>query len=225
MIFIPAEAPEGFLQSNSQPTKCLQLFVRRVFITDDLDNILPKWLSFIKVVIDSDDLPLNVNRETLQSHASLKIIRNRITTKALDLLLGLAEKEPEAYTKFYEKYNLALLYGFADAKSKHQDKLMKLLRFETSSASMVSFEKYVENMKKGQPQIYYATGNYFDQIKALPLVEKVIKRGYEVIFLHNNYLEYVVAEKIKKFGDFNLQNVGKDGLLFGDECKDIKEKS
>ena len=219
MIFIPAEAPARFLEPNAAPTNSLQLFVRRVFITDDLNDILPKWLSFIKVLIDSDDLPLNVNRETLQSHASLKIIRNRITTKALDLLLDLAEKDSDVYDKIHDKYTVALRYGLVDAKSKHQDKLKKLLRFETSQANSVSLDEYVENMKEGQPQIYYATGSSYAEIKSSPLAEKAIKRGYEVLLIADDLEEFVVAERILTFGSHPVQNVAKDGLLFGDECK------
>ena len=219
MIFVPAEAPYRFLQPDAPPTNSLQLFVRRVFITDELNDILPKWLSFIKVLIDSDDLPLNVNRENLQSHASLKIIRNRIVSKALDLLLELAENDKDVYDKIYDKYAAALRYGLLDAKSKHVDKLQRLLRFETNLANLVSLEEYVKNIKENQPQIYFATGSTYEEIKASPLAEKVIKRGYEVLMIADHLEEYVVQEKIKTFGNYSVQNVAKDGLLFGDECK------
>lgn len=217
MIFIPATAPARFLQPDAPITQPLQLFVRRVFITDDLYELLPKWLTFVKVLIDSDDLPLNVNRETLQNHASLKIIRNRIITKTLDLLQDLSEKQPEVYEKVFNTYSGAFRYGIIDAKEKHADKLKALLRFESSLKPGVSFDEYIKNMKKDQPQIYFATGNNFEEIKALPLAEKVIKRGYEVLLISNELEEYVVEREIKKYGDFPLQNVAKEGLLFGDE--------
>lgn len=183
LIYIPASPPKNFLQPDAPTVNAFQLFVRRVFITDELTELIPRWLSFIKVIIDSDDMPLNVSRETLQNHASLKIIKNRIVTKALALLAELAEKEPEVYQKIHNTYAKALRYGYIDAKSKHQDQIKDLLRFESSNLSGVSFKEYVENMKEGQPQIYYASGTSAKEIKESSLVEKVIKRGFEVLLV------------------------------------------
>ena len=183
LIYIPSTPPAKFLQPDAPDTHAFQLFVRRVFITDELSEIVPKWLSFIKVIIDSDDMPLNVSRETLQNHASLKIIKNRIITKALALLEQLAENEPELYIKIHNQYAKALRYGYLEVKSKHQSQIKELLRFETSRLDGVSFKEYIENMKEGQPQIYYAAGTSAKEIKQSALVEKVIGRGFEVILV------------------------------------------
>lgn len=217
LIYIPADAPKNFLQPDQPVTHAFQLFVRRVFITDELTNLIPKWLSFIKVIIDSDDMPLNVSRETLQNHASLKIIKNKIVSKALGLLSEISEKKPEVYERIHKTYNKALRYGFLESKQKHQDVIKSLMRFETSKAKSVSFDEYVKQMKEGQPQIYFATGTSASQIKTAPLVEKVLKRGYEVVMVTDPLEEYVFADKLKSYKEFNLQNVAKDGLLFGDE--------
>ncbi|KAJ3306363.1 hypothetical protein HDV03_005330 [Kappamyces sp. JEL0829] len=217
LLYVPATPPPKFLQPDSPLARNLQLFVRRVYITDELSDLLPKWLAFIKVLIDSDDLPLNVSRETLQNNAALKIIRNRIVSKALDLLLDLSEKQPEVYKKIHDTYGKALRYGLVDAKPKHQEVIKKLLRFVSSASDDTSLAEYVSNMKDKQPQIYFATGLSVDQTKQSPLAEKVIKRGYEVLLIADPLEEYVLTEKVKVFDDVPLQNVAKDGLKFGDE--------
>lgn len=225
-MYIPADAPDKFLQSDAPPTTNFQLYVRRVFITDEIADLIPKWLGktefvlnlgFVKVVIDSDDFPLNVSRETLQNHASLKIIKNRIVSKALALLGDLAESDPDVYAKIHGVYAKALRFGYIGAKTKHQELLKSLMRFHSSSGKSVSFEDYLKNRKEDQPQIYYAAGGSIDQIEASALVEKVIKRGYEVLLVSDPLEDYVLSDKLKTYKEVPLQNVAKDGLLFGDE--------
>jgi heat shock protein beta len=225
LMYVPSTPPPKFMQPDAGPYRNVQLFVRRVFISDDLIDFLPKWLSFLKVVIDSDDLPLNVSRETLQNHASLKLVKNKIISKALDLLIGLAEKEDDSvYRKVHTEFGKAFRYGLYEAKSSHQKKLTRLLRFHSSVEEFVSLDKYKDRMKDKQPQIYYSTGVNVKAAKSSPFAEKSIARGYEVLFFLDPVEEYLTQSALAEFDSVPFQNVAKSGLKFGDEDESTKEK-
>ncbi|KAJ3270285.1 hypothetical protein HDV01_000400 [Terramyces sp. JEL0728] len=218
LLFIPASPPQKFLQPDAPMLKNVQLFVKRVFITDELSDFLPKWLGFLKVLIDTDDIPLNVSRETLQNHAFLKIIKNKIISKALDLLIQLSEDDEEKFKLIHKEYKQAFRYGLYDAKTTHRKKLLKLLRFESSSKEYTSLQEYVDRMKEGQPQIYFSAGISVDSAKASPLAEKLISKGYEVLYLSDSFEEYLTTtDSLKEFNDLPLQNIQKPGLKLGTE--------
>jgi heat shock protein beta len=225
LMYIPGAAPPKFMQPEAGTARNVELFVRRVFITDDLIDFVPKWLSFIKVIIDSDDLPLNVSRETLQNHASLKSVKNKLISKALDLLMEWAQKEDDQiYKKIHGEFGKAFRYGLYEAKASHQKKLTDLLRFESSVEEFVSLEKYKGRIKKNQPQIYYSTGVNVKAARSSPFAEKIIARGYEVLFFLDPIEEYLTQAAMMEYDSLPFQNVAKSGLKFGDEDDSSKEK-
>ncbi|KAJ3286226.1 Heat shock protein HSP 90-beta [Borealophlyctis nickersoniae] len=214
ILYISATPPPQFLQTATL-TKNIKLFVRRVFI-DDASDFLPRWLNFIKGLVDSDDLPLNVSRETLQQHSILKIIRKRLVAKAIEMIRHLAQNEPEQYLEFYKLYSNAIKMGVLDDRT-HKNKLVKLLRFTSSkSDNLTSLEEYVNRMKGGQKQIYYIPGQSKEALMESPFVEKIIARGYEVLFFTEPIDEYL-TQSLTMFEQHPLQNVGKTGVKFGDE--------
>ncbi|KAJ3015286.1 hypothetical protein HKX48_004688, partial [Thoreauomyces humboldtii] len=230
ILFIPAKPPQAFLQSGDDWTHNVKLFVRRVFITDELLGFLPRWLSFLTGLVDSDDLPLNVSRETLQQHSTLKVIKKRVIAKAIEMFTRLAAKDVEKYDEFWSLYGNAIKLGvIEDAANKK--KLMKLLRFRSSaSGNYTSLDAYVSRMRKGQPQLYFITGEDQKAFEASPFVEKLIARGYEVLYFADPIDEYL-SNSLENFEGKKLQHVGKSGLKYGDEdsvsaetAKELEEK-
>ncbi|KAI9001724.1 Hsp90 protein-domain-containing protein [Gaertneriomyces semiglobifer] len=216
LIFIPSRPPHDFLQQSHNWTHNIKLFVRRVLITDELPDFLPRWLSFIKGLIDSDDLPLNVSRESLQAHGTLNTIKRRVIGKALDMLKRLASNDGEKYLNFFRAYGNALKLGILEERNLEK-KLSSLLRFKSShSNDYVSLDDYLSRMRENQPQIYFVTGESVDAMAASPLVEKVVARGYEVLYMDQPIDEYLTARLVSYRGKA-LQNVGKAGLKYGDE--------
>ncbi|KAJ1345330.1 hypothetical protein BSLG_000843 [Batrachochytrium salamandrivorans] len=215
IIFIPKNPPYKFLQPDEPLGKNIRLFVRRVFITDEISDFLPRWLSFVKAVVDSDEILLNVSRETLSKHGMLKVIRKRVISKTIDLL-GRISKDEEVYKTFYKSYRLAIKFGMVESKG-YYNKLVKLLRYESTTHELTSLEEYVGRMKKGQPQIYYMTTSDVEVAKKSPFVEKLAARGYEVLFMVDPADEYLAQGDLKKFNDKPLQHIAKSGLKFGDE--------
>ncbi|KAJ3091347.1 hypothetical protein HK102_000884 [Quaeritorhiza haematococci] len=217
MLFIPAKAPAQFMQKAEAVLQNIKLYVRRVFITDELPDFLPRWLSFLKGLVDSDDLPLNVSRETLQAHAMLKIIKKKLIGKAIEMFNNLA-KDAEKYTEFFKEFGMAIKLGVLEDRSANRKKLTKLLRYKSSKSEdkLISLEDYVKRMKKGQPQIYYVTGVSLEEILNSPLVEKITARGYEVLYMYEPLDEYLM-QSLTEYDGHKFQNVAKTGLKYGDE--------
>lgn len=222
LIYIPKSPPSGFLEKSVDIHR-VKMYVRRVFITDELIDFLPRYLSFATGIVDSDDMPLNVSRETLQENALLKAIKRKVVAKILESFKRLADTEPEKFEEFSKEYNTALKFGVLEDKV-NSKKLTKLIRFETSlSDKMSSLDDYVKRMKIGQPQIYYVTGTSLADVKGSPFVEKLIKRGYEVIYMTTPIDEYVV-QSLSTYGGKKLQSAAKSGLEYGDEDDSVKEE-
>ncbi|TPX54310.1 hypothetical protein PhCBS80983_g05975 [Powellomyces hirtus] len=216
ILFVPKKPNPAFLQSGDDWTHNVKLFVRRVFITDELLGFLPRWLSFLKGLVDSDDLPLNVSRETLQQHSIIKVIKKRVIAKAIDMFRTMAAKDEEKYIEFWGSYGNAIKLGVIEDPA-NKKKLMKLLRFRSShSEKLTSLEQYVSRMRKGQPQIYFITGEQPDTFSTSPFVEKLIARGYEVLYFSDPIDEYL-TNAVMDFDGKKLQHVGKSGLKYGDE--------
>jgi len=220
ILFVPARAPASFLQKAEALSNNIKLFVRKVFITDELKDFLPRYLGFLRGLIDSDDLPLNVSRETLQQSSMLKLMRKKLIGKALEMFKNLA-KDEEKWAKFIKEYNTALKLGVVEDTS-NRKKLSKLIRFPSSHGDgMYGLEEYVQRMKKGQPQIYVCTGSELDEVKRSPFTEKLIGRGYEVLYLADPIDEYVV-QSLTDFAGKKIQSIGKAGLKYGDEDDEDK---
>uniref|UniRef100_A0A8C5MFL9 Endoplasmin n=1 Tax=Leptobrachium leishanense TaxID=445787 RepID=A0A8C5MFL9_9ANUR len=221
ILFIPSSAPRGlFDEYGSKRSDFIKLFVRRVFITDDFHDMMPKYLNFVKGVVDSDDLPLNVSRETLQQHKLLKVIRKKLVRKTLDMIKKIAE---DKYTeKFWKEFGTNVKLGVIEDHS-NRTRLAKLLRFHSSNhkSEPTSLEQYVERMKEKQDKIYFMAGASRKEVESSPFVERLLKKGYEVIFLIEPVDEYCI-QALPEFDGKRFQNVAKEGLKF-DESEKAKE--
>ncbi|XDV24679.1 hypothetical protein PO909_028789 [Leuciscus waleckii] len=222
ILFIPASAPRGlFDEYGTKKNDFIKLFVRRVFITDDFHDMMPKYLNFIRGVVDSDDLPLNVSRETLQQHKLLKVIRKKLVRKTLDMIKKIAEEEYN--DKFWKEFGTNIKLGVIEDHS-NRTRLAKLLRFQTSHSETVqsSLEQYVERMKEKQDKIFFMAGTSRKEAESSPFVERLLKKGYEVVYLTEPVDEYCI-QALPEFDGKRFQNVAKEGVKF-DESDTAKEK-
>ncbi|KAI9336290.1 Hsp90 protein-domain-containing protein [Obelidium mucronatum] len=222
ILFIPKKAPSNFLQKLEVSMKNVKLFVRRVFITDETE-LVPRWLSFITGLVDSDDLPLNVSRETLQKHALLKSIKKKMIAKAIEMIRNIAGDESK-YLDFFKQYGVAIKLGVVE-DNKNKDKLTKILRFYSSNSEdgMTTLGDYKKRMKSKQPQIYYITGTNLKEIQNSPVVEVPLARGYEVLYMIDPMDEYLL-QQLTTFEGTPLQSLSKAGLEYGDEDKEEESK-
>ncbi|XP_073431257.1 endoplasmin [Dendrobates tinctorius] len=221
ILFIPASAPRGlFDEYGSKKNDFIKLFVRRVFITDDFHDMMPKYLNFVKGVVDSDDLPLNVSRETLQQHKLLKVIRKKLVRKTLDMIKKITEDKYN--DKFWKEFGTNVKLGVIEDHS-NRTRLAKLLRFQSSNhkTELTSLEQYVERMKAKQDKIYFMAGTSRQEVEASPFVEGLLKKGYEVVFLIEPVDEYCI-QALPEFDGKRFQNVAKEGLKF-EESEKAKE--
>ncbi|KAM4733691.1 endoplasmin [Anableps anableps] len=222
ILFVPTSAPRGlFDEYGSKKNDYIKLFVRRVFITDDFNDMMPKYLNFIKGVVDSDDLPLNVSRETLQQHKLLKVIRKKLVRKTLDMIKKIADDQYNE--KFWKEFGTNIKLGVIEDHS-NRTRLAKLLRFQTSNSDtgLSSLEQYVERMKEKQDKIYFMAGTSRKEAESSPFVERLLKKGYEVIYLTEPVDEYCI-QALPEFDGKRFQNVAKEGVKF-EESEKAKEK-
>eukprot|EP00124_Ichthyophonus_hoferi_P000878 Ihof_evm2s38 gene=Ihof_evmTU2s38 len=220
LMYVPMSGARDMLQSYNTAKAELKLFVRKVFITADLGDVLPKYLLFIKGIIDSDDLPLNVSRETLQHNKLLILIKRRVVKKILEMLKKMSETDEESYTKFWTEFGSFIKLGTTEDKVNH-GKLMKLLRFKSSASNLTSLDAYVERMKEGQTSIYFMPGLTEAEVVTSPLIEKLNKKGYEVLYFTEAVDEYL-ATQLREFDGHNLVNVAKSDLKIKTGAKEKK---
>ncbi|CDP07384.1 unnamed protein product [Coffea canephora] len=246
VLFVPPKAPHDLYESYYNTNKSnLKLYVRRVFISDEFDELLPKYLSFLKGLVDSDTLPLNVSREMLQQHSSLRTIKKKLIRKALDMIRKIAEEDPDEandkekkdvdesnesdekkgqYTKFWNEFGKSIKLGIIEDAA-NRNRLAKLLRFETtkSDGKLTSLDQYISRMKPGQKDIFYITGTSKEQLEKSPFLERLTKKNYEVIFFTDPVDEYLM-QYLMDYEDKKFQNVSKEGLKIGKDSKDKELK-
>ena len=181
LMFIPSSKPYDLM--NPDRKNRLQLYVKRVFITDDCDDLMPAYLRFVRGIVDSEDLPLNVSREMLQHNVVVKRIRSALIRRVFNELKKKAEKDPEEFSKFWENFGAVLKEGLYE-DHENREKILEIVRFNsTASDELISLAEYVERMKKGQTEIYYISGEGLDLVKASPQLEGFKARGIEVLLM------------------------------------------
>ncbi|CAL8462785.1 g2318 [Coccomyxa elongata] len=240
LLYVPERAPPNFLSDYYGHKPSLKLYVRRVFISDDFEELIPRYLSFLKGIVDSDTLPLSVSRETLQAHSSLKVIKKKIVRKVLDTLKRLSDaerdaakndspdeeekKEAEKFGTFWKEFGRAIKLGIIE-DSANRPRLAKLLRVRTSAdpEKLVSLDDYISRMKEDQKQIFYLTGASVEDLQKSVFLEKLIQKGYEVIFFTEPIDEYVMTH-VTEYDDKKFQDASKDDVKLGkDDKKGLKK--
>jgi len=210
MLYLPKSAAKDlYTDYGSKKAKSIKLYVRRVFITDDFSDMMPKYLNWLVGVVDSDDLPLNVSREQLQQDKLLKVIKKKLVRKCLDMIKKL---DVDEYKNFWENFGTSIKLGVIEDSS-NRNRLSKLLRFASSNddKELTSLESYIERMKEKQEKIYFIGANGVDEAKNSPFAERLLTKGYEILYLGEPVDEYTI-QALPEFDGKRFQDASKEGI-------------
>ncbi|MEO8900561.1 MAG: molecular chaperone HtpG, partial [Polyangiaceae bacterium] len=222
LLFLPKRAPFDLYDPAAKHG--IRLHVRRVFVMDDCAELLPTFLRFVRGVVDSEDLPLNVSREILQDSKLVRVIRKQVVNHSLSMIEDLAGKNPEVFAKFWSDFGAVIKEGL-HFESEHRDRIAKIVRYESSTqAGLVSLGEYVTRMKDGQTAIYYATGTSRALLDSSPHLEALKKRGYEVLFMTDGVDPFAVTS-LQEFEGKPLVSAMDENLNLGEEDLSEEQKA